>query len=94
MFDKIANKTARVCVIGLGYVGLPLAIELAREGFSVVGLDTDARKVEGLSRGESYIRDVPSEKVRSLVTQKKFTPTTTTKCWNGCCRTVPRSWWP
>ncbi len=76
MFDKIANKTARVCVIGLGYVGLPLAIELAREGFFVVGLDTDARKVEGLSRGESYIRDVPSEKVRSLVTQKKFTPTT------------------
>lgn len=76
MLEKIANKTARVCVIGLGYVGLPLAVELASEGFRVIGLDTDARKVEGLLRGESHIRDVPNDKIAPLVTQKKFTPTT------------------
>lgn len=75
MLDKIANKTARVCVIGLGYVGLPLAVELAREGFPVVGLDTDARKVAALLRGVSHIRDVPSEKIMPLITQKKFMPT-------------------
>jgi UDP-N-acetyl-D-glucosamine dehydrogenase len=76
MLEKIANKTAGVCVIGLGYVGLPLAVELAHEGFPVVGLDTDARKVAGLVRGESHIRDVASEKIQPLIAQKKFMPTT------------------
>jgi UDP-N-acetyl-D-glucosamine dehydrogenase len=75
MLEKIANKTARVCVIGLGYVGLPLAVELAREGFPVIGLDSDAGRVAGLLRGESYIRDVASEKIQPLVSQKRFLPT-------------------
>ncbi|MBI4789831.1 MAG: nucleotide sugar dehydrogenase [Chloroflexi bacterium] len=71
----IANKTARVSVIGLGYVGLPLAIEFARAGFPVIGIDIDARKVESLTRGVSYIPDVKSEDVKILVSQAGFTAT-------------------
>ncbi len=74
--EKIAQKTARVGVIGLGYVGLPLAVAFARDGFEVVGIDIDANKVERLlNRGESYIADVKSRDVKQLVSQKKFSPT-------------------
>lgn len=73
--EKIAQRTARIGVIGLGYVGLPLAIEFARDGFGVVGIDTDPNKVARLSRGESYIPDVASNDVQQLCTQKKFLPT-------------------
>jgi UDP-N-acetyl-D-glucosamine dehydrogenase len=73
--EKIARKTARVCVIGLGYVGLPLAVELAREGFPVVGLELDLAKVAALTKGVSYIPDVKSADVKRLVRQKKFAPT-------------------
>ena len=74
--QKIARKTARVCVIGLGYVGLPLAVEFARAGFPVTGIDLDARKVASLAKGESYIPDVKSADVKRLVSKKKFAPTT------------------
>jgi UDP-N-acetyl-D-glucosamine dehydrogenase len=60
---KLEARTARTGVIGLGYVGLPLAVELARAGFSVTGIDRDARKVAALNRGESYIQDVPAAEV-------------------------------
>jgi UDP-N-acetyl-D-glucosamine dehydrogenase len=73
--EKIVRKTARVCVIGLGYVGLPLAVELAREGFPVVGLDLDLKKIAALTKGVSYIPDVKSADVKRLVRQRKFTPT-------------------
>ncbi|MDE3088290.1 MAG: nucleotide sugar dehydrogenase [Chloroflexota bacterium] len=73
--EKIAKKTARVCVIGLGYVGLPLAIEFAREGFVVTGIDLDARKVASLTRGVSYIPDVKSADVKRVIGKKKFTAT-------------------
>jgi UDP-N-acetyl-D-glucosamine dehydrogenase len=73
--NKIARKTARVCVIGLGYVGLPLAIEFAREGFPVVGIDLDSRKIKSLARGESYIPDVKSADLKRVLLRKKFTPT-------------------
>lgn len=73
--EKIAQRTARIGVIGLGYVGLPLAIEFARDGFAVVGIDTDADKVARLNRGESYIADVASGDVRMLIAQNKFSPT-------------------
>ncbi|MCX7839138.1 MAG: nucleotide sugar dehydrogenase [Anaerolineae bacterium] len=73
---KIANKTARIAVVGLGYVGLPLAVELAREGFSVVGIDIDARKVDSLNQRVSYIPDVPTAKLRQVVAKKKFSATT------------------
>jgi UDP-N-acetyl-D-glucosamine dehydrogenase len=72
---KIANKTARIAVIGLGYVGLPLAVEFARAGFSLVGIDVDARKVSSLRKGVSYIPDVPSADVKRLMAKKKFVAT-------------------
>ena len=54
--QKITSRTARVGVVGLGYVGLPLAVELARAGFKTTGIDLDKRKVDAINRGESYIQ--------------------------------------
>jgi UDP-N-acetyl-D-glucosamine dehydrogenase len=65
--QKIESRQARVGVVGLGYVGLPLAAEFARAGFSVTGIDIDSRKVDMLSRGESYVKDVSGGVLKSLV---------------------------
>lgn len=64
---KIQNKTARVGVVGLGYVGLPLAVEMGHVGFSVTGIDVDAVKVNEINRGLSYIQDVPTDTLAPLV---------------------------
>ena len=72
---KILDGSARVCVIGLGYVGLPLAVGFCRRGYQVVGLDVDERKVAALCKGSSYIQDVESETVASLVEGGTFCPT-------------------
>lgn len=69
-------RDQHVAVIGLGYVGLPLAIGLAEIGRTVVGLDIDSRKVELLNRGESYISDVPDEAVARRVQAGLFRATT------------------
>jgi len=74
--DKIKSKTARICVIGLGYVGLPLATGFAKRGYQVVGLDVDERKVAAIGRGESYINDVASKDVASLVESGRLSATT------------------
>ncbi len=74
--EKISTKTARVGIVGLGYVGLPLAIEFANAGFTVTGIDVQESKVNGLNRGESHIQDVPSAEVAKLVKGKKFSATT------------------
>jgi len=74
--DKLLSKEARLGVIGLGYVGLPLAMEFERAGFTVTGIDTDAAKVEALKEGRSYIQDVPSEWVSGAVRSGTFLPTT------------------
>ena len=58
--NKISDRTARIGIVGLGYVGLPLAIEFARAGFRVVGIDTDKKKVAAIGKGRSHIEDVPS----------------------------------
>ncbi len=58
--DKIESRDARIGVIGLGYVGLPLAVEFAKAGFTVVGFDLDGEKIRSIEAGESYIEDVPS----------------------------------
>jgi UDP-N-acetyl-D-glucosamine dehydrogenase len=71
---KFANRTANVGIIGLGYVGLPLALLFAEAGFPVTGFDVDAQKVEKLSRGESYIYRVPSTEVQ-LARAKRFSAT-------------------
>jgi len=71
---KFANRTANVGIIGLGYVGLPLALLFADAGFPVTGFDVDAQKVEKLSRGESYIYRVPSSEIQ-LARTKRFSAT-------------------
>ncbi|MGH2344337.1 MAG: NAD(P)-binding domain-containing protein, partial [Chloroflexota bacterium] len=73
---KIRERTARVCVIGLGYVGLPLATEFAEAGYLVSGVDLDAGRVEVLATGRSYIADVAHERVAALVHAGKLTATT------------------
>jgi UDP-N-acetyl-D-glucosamine dehydrogenase len=73
--EKIKSRRARVGIIGLGYVGLPLATEFARTGFEVVGIDVQEHKIESLNMGVSYIQDVPSETLGSLVDQGKFRAT-------------------
>jgi UDP-N-acetyl-D-glucosamine dehydrogenase len=74
--SKIKSKTARVGVVGLGYVGLPLAVEYAKAGFSVVGIDLQASKVDQLNAGASYIQDVPTSEVEELVNAKRLSATT------------------
>ena len=73
---KIRNRSARVGVIGLGYVGCPLAVEFAKAGFSVTGIDLLESKVAGINDGHSHIRDVPEAHVRELVKAKKLRATT------------------
>ncbi|MGQ0733207.1 MAG: nucleotide sugar dehydrogenase [Acidobacteriota bacterium] len=75
LLARIASKDARLGVIGLGYVGLPLAIEFARAGFPVVGYDVDHAKVAQLNAGLSYIPDVPSAHVKAAVDSGSFTAT-------------------
>jgi len=76
LIRKIAEKTARVGVIGLGYVGLPLAMEFAKAGFGVTGIDNDPERVEQLNQGMSYIPDVESHEIAGLIKKKKFRATT------------------
>jgi UDP-N-acetyl-D-glucosamine dehydrogenase len=75
LLDKIRSRKARTGVIGLGYVGLPLAIEFARAGFKAVGIDVDQRKVDAVNAGTSYIVDTASEEVASLVTTERLRAT-------------------
>ncbi len=76
LLEKIDKREAVVGVIGLGYVGLPLVIEFGRVGFRVIGFDTDARKVEDLNAGRSYIKHIPSARVEELLRGNKFRATT------------------
>ena len=79
LLKKIESKQAKLGVIGLGYVGLPLAVEFARAGFSVVGYDVDQKKVADLMAGKSYIPDVPSDHLAAVVKNGKFVATTDPK---------------
>jgi UDP-N-acetyl-D-glucosamine dehydrogenase len=74
--EKIKSKTARVGVVGLGYVGLPLAVEFAKAGFSVIGIDVSADKVARVNAGESYIGDIPTDSLKALVDKKLIRATT------------------
>ena len=66
LLEKIHTRRARTGVVGLGYVGLPLAVELAIAGFTTTGIDLDERKVQAIRQGVSYIPDVPTDAVKSL----------------------------
>ncbi|HEX9663043.1 MAG TPA: nucleotide sugar dehydrogenase [Candidatus Binatia bacterium] len=74
--QKLEGRNATAAVIGLGYVGLPLAMEIAAAGFKVVGIDLDRSKIADLREGKSYILDVPSATVADAVKAGRFTPTT------------------
>jgi len=71
--EKISKREVTIAIIGLGYVGLPLAAAFAKRGFPVVGIDVDAGKVSKVNRGESYIDDVPSDVLQSLPNLKATT---------------------
>jgi UDP-N-acetyl-D-glucosamine dehydrogenase len=73
---KLQDRSARLAVIGLGYVGLPLAVEYAKAGFEVVGIDLSTEKIESIRRGESYIGDVDAAELAALVESGKLTATT------------------
>jgi len=76
LIRKIENHSAQLGVIGLGYVGLPLAVELGHAGFRVTGFDIDEKRVAKLNRGISYIQDVPTHDVKKLVETGHFAATT------------------
>ncbi len=76
LLARIDHRTAVVGVIGLGYVGLPLAVEFAKAGFPVIGYDVNAGVVEALMTGESHIQDVPSSEIAALVRSGRFVATT------------------
>ena len=67
LLQKIEDKTFRVGIIGLGYVGLPLGLEFAEKDFNVLGFDLDNNKIEHLTRGETYIKHIPSERIKKSV---------------------------
>lgn len=70
--DRIVNKKAKVGIIGLGYVGLPLAVLFAQKGFQVFGMDIDKDRLRRAKRGQSYILDVSSEELRGVILKKKL----------------------
>lgn len=76
LVEKIHNKNAAVAVLGLGYVGLPLAVVFAEAGYTVTGVDPIVEKVERINKGESYVLDVTSETVARLVKTGKLKATT------------------
>ena len=64
--NRLTDRTARVGIVGLGYVGLPLLVEFAQSGFEAIGFDLDAAKITAIADGRSYIPDVPDSDVREL----------------------------
>jgi UDP-N-acetyl-D-glucosamine dehydrogenase len=78
--DRIRAKQAKVGVIGLGYVGLPLAVEFARAGFDVTGFDVDASKVQRINAGSSYIPDVPDTELSAAVHSGRLRATSDMRC--------------
>lgn len=76
ILTKIANRQAKLGVIGLGYVGLPLSISFAQAGIKVIGIDVDTRKVSMLNAGQSYVEDVPDSQLMPLIQDGCFRAST------------------
>src|SRR5256885_7999341 len=75
LIRQIATHSARISIIGLGYVGLPLAIEFARAGFHVTGIDVDRDKVERIMAGRSYVVDVGDDEIAEQVAAGRLVAT-------------------
>ncbi|TXT34516.1 MAG: wbpA [Chitinophagaceae bacterium] len=75
LLQKIESKTAIVGIIGLGYVGLPLALEYANKGISTIGFDIDERKIPVLMEGQSYIKHIEGNRIKKAVGSRKFEAT-------------------
>jgi UDP-N-acetyl-D-glucosamine dehydrogenase len=84
LFEKIKQRKIIVAVIGMGYVGLPLALEFALQNVKTVGFDLDENKVNMLNKGENYNQDLESELVRKAVESQKLESTTDFKRLNEC----------
>ena len=78
LYNKINNKEANIGVIGLGYVGLPLAIEFAKAGFNVSGIDVDDKKIAAINKGNNYISDIDDSLLMDLVKKGKLKATKNT----------------
>src|SRR5437660_12594023 len=74
--NRLKTRQARFGVIGLGYVGLPLALTLSEAGFNVTGIDIDTNRVDAILAGRSYITDVSDKELRSATLAKRFAATT------------------
>ena len=70
LLNCLKSKEGKIGIIGMGYVGLPLAIAYAEKGFKVLGIDIDKSKVEKINNSKSYINHIPSEKLKNLVNLK------------------------
>jgi len=68
----VISGDSKITVIGLGYVGLPLDVEFAKNGVKVLGIDTDKKKIALINRGKSYITDVPTIELKSVVDKKIY----------------------
>jgi len=74
--NLITTKKAKIAIIGLGYVGLPIVLEFIKKGFFVYGLDNNKKRIESLKKGRSYITDIPSKAIKEIIKTDRFIPTT------------------
>ncbi|MHC4886081.1 MAG: nucleotide sugar dehydrogenase [Planctomycetota bacterium] len=76
LYEKVKNRTAKIGIIGLGYVGLPLAFEFGKAGFPVTGFDVDPKKIKSIKAGKTYIEHLPSSMMKEFIGRKGCTATT------------------
>ena len=76
LINSLQNHSAKIGILGLGYVGLPLAAAFGDAGFQIIGIDPDSRKVNSLNKGESYVQDVPAKQIARLLKSGKLLVTT------------------
>ena len=84
LLKRIQNKRARVAIIGMGYVGLPLLQTFCKAGYHCLGFDVDTRKIKMLNSGRSYIQHIPSAAIRELRRAEQFTASSNPKDLRRC----------
>ncbi len=82
--EALKDRSARIGILGLGYVGLPLAMEFCREGFRVLGVDVSPARVASLRKGRSYVLDVTEDHLAAALEDRRFEPTTRFEGLSGC----------